>query len=144
MDSLVLSPTSAKQDLIPKLTAVLAFPKNVTLTSQSGITSEAICLIDPQPSPKGRRLLPETIHYLLETSFFCLLLPIKTFPFVRILRVPFYLLRWDAAHLLIVNKANSILHLPSCILFCFNNRVFLVLFVFSVCLISPSIASSTF
>lgn len=56
MESLVLSPISAKHYLTPNLISVSAFPKNVTF-NQSVCnylvsTSEVICLIDPCLPPK--------------------------------------------------------------------------------------------
>lgn len=50
MESLVLSPMSANQDLIANLTAVPAFPRNVTINQTIWNylvdTSEVICWID--------------------------------------------------------------------------------------------------
>lgn len=51
MESLVLSPISANQDLIPELSTVSASPRNVKFNQSTRnfltSTSEAICLTDP-------------------------------------------------------------------------------------------------
>lgn len=56
MESLLLSPTSANQDLIANLIAVEASPRNVTFNRSIGNdlvrASEVICLIYPFCSPK--------------------------------------------------------------------------------------------
>lgn len=56
MESLVLSPTSTNQNLIPNVIAVLASPGNVILTGHSGISwSPLVKLSSKTPSiPKGR------------------------------------------------------------------------------------------
>ena len=91
MESLVLSPTSAKQGLISNLSVVSASPRNVTFNQLIWnyviSTSEVICTIGPLPPPKKVTLL-ETIHSLLDTSFFHYLLPIKGFHFAQLLRAP--------------------------------------------------------
>ena len=56
MESLVLSPTTANQDLVPNLIAVSASSRNVTFNQSIWIylvsTRKVICLIDPHLPPK--------------------------------------------------------------------------------------------
>ena len=60
MESLVLSPTSVKQDLIPNLTIISASPRNVTFNlsvwNYLVYTSEVICMVDPDLHAKEGHL----------------------------------------------------------------------------------------
>ena len=84
MESGMLSPTSADQDLM-----VVSIPPRNGIFTQSVwnylvCTSEVICLMDP-PLIQRKGTLPEIIYRLLETSFF---LSIKAFHFVQLLGAP--------------------------------------------------------
>ena len=101
MESLVLSPISPNQDLIPELTAVSAFPRNVKFNQSTQnflpSTGEVICLTDLLPS-QGEVTLPQTIY-----SFNFLFLPFsafKTLSFCTTLWISFLFARLGAARLM--------------------------------------------
>lgn len=87
-------PMSPHQDLIPNITVVSASLRNVFLTSLelSDQPSKVICLLDPHLLSKEDDLAWNNSLFARITSWPCLILPIKVFHFIHLLRVPFYLL----------------------------------------------------
>ena len=103
MESLVLSPASANQDLIPNLIAVSASPRNVT--SNQSIWNYSVCTGEVIHSVEyfchsEDVTLPKTIHSLLETSLSHPFLPMKNLLFWTAVLSSFQLARWDAAWLM--------------------------------------------
>ena len=115
MGLLVLSPTMANQDLILNLPAVSASPRNVLLTHLELLpVSPGEESAQQTPSiPHGKVTLPETIHFLLETSFPCPFLPIRAFHFVQLFGVPFCLLERCCRFQELLKKANEIFKIYS-------------------------------
>ena len=121
MESRVLSPFSANQDLQPKLTAVSASPRNVTsnqpIWTDLVNTSEIMCLRD-RCLPQRKVTLHKIIHGLQGKLYHPQLLLHISLPCLTDPQSYFLFARWDAAQFMNHSmKASRSSNLLSLILF---------------------------
>lgn len=127
MESVILSPTSPNEDLIPNLVSVSASPRNEILNQSIwnylASTSEVICLVDPCHPLKKGDFDTANLFFPGLTSSFCSLLLIKVFHLVQLLGAPFCLLVGMRPIQEPLNTANKIFKIYS-VQFCFFNTNF--------------------